>query len=187
MFILTKRLEKNIRLDLKTLRQELNNLGSIPNDETIYDYTLNFFNIILNFQDKYKINQENYKNSNILNLFKNTPKDVKKLLLCIKSTGRNSNGIIQAKAGEPATFNNIILENKEKYYPRTIYYWKWYETTKYLEEDKIQIQTETKQLLHNQIKNIIEYPRKTIINSISTILENNPEPKSFININQKSR
>ena len=145
---------------LADMQQALRMLGSIPNDISIYDYAVHFFNIIAQFQDKdcdIKL-LKNDKNANELDL----------LATHIRNSGRDQYGWVRAKKGQPVTLNNLYLGNVAGIWTNTAAEFKAMPADKYV-QDNIQA----------QVRRFIKSHREPMMDLIAKITRDTKKPNNI--------
>lgn len=136
-FFYKNKIRKNkLLIDLKQLKNDLEFLGNIPDDDVmLFDYAVKYFNIIVSFQDKCNnvIEKENpcrYVSSELRKIDKwdfydyfskifykylkqNKVKMSKDndLFSCLQKSGRKEFNWVSARIKEPVTLDNLYLDN----------------------------------------------------------------------------
>lgn len=138
--------------ELKKMRKELSAMGPVPRGKDIYDYAVNFFNIITSFQDRFALNKD---------MFPKTLKSADVLAKHINNAGRQEYGWVRAKRGEPVTLHNLYLGDV---------YGIWTNTAAAFKESK---DSDVQQIIYNQLYSFISSHREPMLKLLSDILDNN--------------
>jgi len=106
VFDKAKRKVKEIA-SIKKLNSDLKKLGSFPafnatKNKAVYEYAVNFFNIVLDFQDSGLF---------VADDFKKNKKEITGLLAHISRCGRNPYGLVRAPEGKKLSLNTLFLGN----------------------------------------------------------------------------
>ena len=144
---------------LLDMQKKLQKLGPIPNGKDIYDYAIKFFNIIVEFQDKYAVDIET---------FSKTTEDAEALAKHIKNSGRDEYGWVRAPRGESVTLHNLYLGN---------IYGIWTNTAACFKESK---DSDVQKIIQMQLRGFIQSHREPMIKYISSVLGGNKKPDNFI-------
>ena len=157
---LTKAVTKVQTMDaLLDMQKKLQKLGPVPNGKDIYDYAIKFFNIIVEFQDKYAVDIET---------FSKTTEDAEALAKHIRDSGRDEYGWVRAQRGESVTLHNLYLGNRDGI---------WTNTAAAFKENK---DTDVQKIIQMQLRGFIQRHREPMIKYISNVLGNNKKPDNFI-------
>lgn len=144
---------------MEKLKKDLQKLGPIPQGKEVYDYGVQFFNIIASFQDANAVDFE---------LFKERTEDAKNLAEHIRNAGRQEYGWVRAPRGEEVTLHNLYLGNVYGLWTRTAAFWK--------ERTDEEVQT----IIQNQLSSFIRSHREPMMELISKVLDNNKKPDNVI-------
>ena len=140
---------------LEKLKKDLQKLGPAPTGRDIYDYGVNFFNIIASFQDDNAIDIE---------MFKDTTEEAKDLALHISNAGRQEYGVVRAARGEPVTLYNLYLGNIYGLWTKPAVYWK----------------ENPEKIIECWLANFIKSHREPMIELVTKVLKDNKKPDNFI-------
>ncbi|MBR1380309.1 MAG: hypothetical protein IJ560_01850 [Alphaproteobacteria bacterium] len=136
--------------DLIKLRSDLQKLGPCPSGTAIYDYSVKFFNLIVNFQDKHAMNPEMFKNS----------VEAGHLFNHIRNAGRDQYGMVRAPRGTAVTLHNLYLGNV---------YGIWTETAAKFKDST---EKDVQQIIQNQLRGFINSHREPMIELIDEVKNN---------------
>lgn len=145
---------------LSKMGKDLYNLESCPYyGSEVYTYGVKFFNIVTEFQDKYKINND---------FFKNTPEEAQTLKETISKAGRDTYGMVRAPQGAKVTTDSLYLGGIDGLNTYPASYW----ATKTDKDIQMTIQT--------QLSRFVNTYRELLMNQIADVLRNNKKPNNFI-------
>lgn len=154
--------EKLATMDaLLKMEQDLQDLGTIPyyGNGDVYAYGVKFFNIVTAFQDKYKVNED---------IFKDSPEDAQELAKMIRAAGRDTYGMARAPIGAKVTLDSLYLGNIDGLNTYPASYWK-------KQQDKnVQMKIQT------QLSQFISTYQDSLMKKIATVLKKNKRPNNFI-------
>ena len=144
---------------LEQLQKKLKKMGPIPQGLAIYEYAIDFFNAIVEFEDMGVFDSE---------FFEKSPKDAEMLSKHLTDCGRDKYGLVRAKEGEQVSGNNLYLGNTNGLTTRNAQYW------------KAQPEQDVQEIIQGQLRKFIESHREPIMQLISKVLQNNKKPDNFI-------
>jgi len=163
---------------IENLKKSLEDLGEIPSytDKKVFDYAVNFFNVITLFQDNAIINEQS---------FKATPEEIKSIKRTIQESGRHQYGWVRAKKGEPVTLDNLYLGDVYGIWTKTAREFKNSESDfgdkNMLKNPDLKIKT--REIIANeQLIPFIKLHRQNLINLAGKVLNKNKNPKTLINL-----
>ncbi len=108
----------NYLKELQTLCADLSNLGAVPKNDDVFKYSINFFNLVVSFQDK--INKSDFFKEQ---MFKTAKAQIIDLMDLVSNSGRNKSGTVRANVGEPVTMDNVFLGNPEEFWKLPLSDW----------------------------------------------------------------
>lgn len=151
---------------MQKLRDSLDKLGTSRMDDSIWDYSLKFFNAVVEFQDAgYVLDDEQYKKrlSELSNLKKH-----------ILKSGRNEYGWVRADNGEEVTLKNLYLGGVDGI---------WISTARTFKDSK---DPDVKDAIRKQLVRFIDSHKGEMLKDLNKILQITKEPKALLNFNNKS-
>ncbi len=151
----------NCLYEMQTLFNGLVNKGDIPKDDSIFSHAVDFFNLVVNFQDKVS-----GLNLSKQPMFKNAKVQISDLMLHISRTGRGKFNHVRAPYGQAVTLDNLYIGNKDQFWPLPASNW-------------MKTKEEFKSRERNRLYSFIKYHTdemksllKDIINSVEIKKEN---------------
>ena len=154
--------EKLATMDaLFKMKKDLYDLGTVPayGHGDVYAYGVKFFNIVAEFQDKYQVNED---------IFKDSPEDAQELAKMIHAAGRDTYGMARAPIGAKVTLDSLYLGNIDGLNTYPASYW-------IKQQDK-----NVQMKIQNQLSQFVRTYQDLLMNKIATVLEKNKRPNNFI-------
>ncbi len=155
-FLINAESKLSMMNDLKKLRDDLHKLGNTPKGKDVYDWGVQFFNIITQFQD----------NHNLDNLASFKSPSAKVIVKHIQNAGHGA--MCRAKPGETVTLDNLYLGN---------IYGIWTKTARTFKEiQNIDIQSK----IHQQLSSFVSSHREPMIDLIDNVLKTEHRPSRLL-------